>query len=97
LPVDHIEAGVAISAEMQNELLGWLIRGHHAPGLPNKKTEKYFIKQLRKKFQLVLSSYSLRGGRHNRNKLTADFEKHKIEIVTTNNRIDTYKQRQIKS
>jgi len=97
LPVDHIEAGVTVADEMKNELLGWLIRGHHAPGLPSKKTEKYFIKQLRQKFQLTLSPYSLRGGRHHRDKLTADFDKHKAAIVTTNERIEVYKERQIKS
>ena len=97
LPVDHIEAGVAVADEMKNELLGWLIRGHHAPGLPSKKTEKYFIKQLRQKFQLTLSPYSLRGGRHHRDKLTADFDKHKKAVITTNERIEAYKQRQIES
>ncbi len=97
LPIDHIEAGVSIAAEMENELLGWLIRGHHAPGLPNKKTEKYFIKQLRQKHQLILSPYCLRGGRHQRDKLSADFDKHNVAIVTTNERIETYKRRQIKS
>jgi len=97
LPVDHIEAGVTIADEMKNELLGWLIRGHHAPGLPNKKTEKYFIKQLRQKFQLALSPYCLRGGRHHRDKLTADFDKHKVAIITTDERLDTYKQRQLDS
>jgi len=97
LPIDHIEAGVSVADEMKNELLGWLIRGHHAPGLPNKKTEKYFIKQLRQKFQLTLSPYSLRGGRYHRDKLTADFDKHKSAIITTNERIEIYKQRQIKS
>lgn len=97
LPVDHIEAGVAVADEMKNELLGWLIRGHHAPGLPSKKTEKYFIKQLRQKFQLTLSPYSLRGGRHHRDKLTADFDKHKRAVITTNERIEVYKQRQIES
>ncbi|MCU7937065.1 MAG: DEAD/DEAH box helicase [Candidatus Thiodiazotropha sp. (ex Dulcina madagascariensis)] len=98
LPVDHIEAGVAVADEMKNELLGWLIRGHHAPGLPNKKTEKYFIKQLRKKFQLKLTNYCLRGSRHIRNKkLTVDWEKHKAAIITTNENIDIYKQRQLSS
>jgi len=97
LPIDHIEAGVAVADEMKNELLGWLIRGHHAPGLPNKKTEKYFIKELRKKSQLTLSPYCLRGSRHHRVKLTADFDKHKTAIVTTNERMVMYKQRQIES
>lgn len=97
LPVDHIEVGVAVAEEMKNELLGWLIRGHHAPGLPSRKTEKYFIKQLRQKYQFDLKPYCLRGWRHTRDKLTADWEKHKIAIVTTNERIETYKQRQIES
>ena len=97
LPVDHIEAGVAVADDMKNELLGWLIRGHHAPGLPSRKTEKYFIKQLRQKFQLTLSPYSLRGGRHHRDKLTADFDKHKTAVITTNERIEVYKQRQFES
>ena len=97
LPVDHIDAGVAVADEMKNELLAWLIRGHHAPGLPSKKTEKYFIKQLRQKSQLTLSPYGLRGRRHHRDKLTADFDKHKEAIVTTNERIEVYKQRQIES
>jgi len=97
LPVDHIDAGVAIADEMKNQLLGWLIRGHHSPGLPNKKTEKYFIRELRQQSQLNLSPYCLRGLRHNREKLKADFEKHKKAIVTTNERIDIYKQRQIES
>jgi len=98
LPIDHIEAGVAIADEMGNELLGWLIRGHHAPGLPSKKTEKNFTRQLRKKFQLNLTHYSLRGLRHKRDKnLTTDWNVHKKAIVTTNERIAIYKQRQIES
>jgi len=97
LPVDHIEAGVTVAAEMKNELLGWLIRGHHAPGLPSKKSEKKFIRQLRFKFHLTLSHYCLRGLRHRRDKFTADFDKHKTAIVTTNERIESYKQRQIES
>ena len=44
-----------------------------------------------------MSPYSLRGGRHHRDKLTADFDKHKIIIDTTNERIEVYKERQIKS
>ena len=43
LPVDHIEAGVAVADEMKNELLGWLIRGHHAPGLPSKKQRSILL------------------------------------------------------
>ncbi len=97
LKVDHLEAGVAIADEMGNELLGWLIRGHHAPGLPSKKTEKYFIKQLRNKFKLPLSSYCLRGGRYARDKNSADWEKHKDAILLTNNRLQDYKKRQVET
>ncbi len=96
LPVDHIEAGVAIADEMKNELLGWLIRGHHAPGLPSKKEEKYFIRELRKKSQLTLSHYCLRGLRRGRDKYSAadDWHKHKEAIVGTNKKIEDYKQKQ---
>ncbi len=97
LKVDHIEAGVAIADEMKNELLGWLIRGHHAPGLPNKKTEKYFIRELRKQSNMDLSIYCLRGLRHHRHKLEADFKKHKVAITATNEKIETYKKRQIEA
>lgn len=69
LAVDHIDAGVAIAQKMGNELLAWLIRGHHAPGLPSRKVEKFFIKYLnkvvsREGFNLPL--LSLRGLRHQR-------------------------------
>lgn len=97
LPIDHIEAGVAVADEMKNELLGWLIRGHHAPGLPNKRTEKYFIRELQKQSQMTLTPCCLRGLRRHRHKLKADFDKHRVAITTTNDRIETYKQRQIES
>ena len=97
LKVDHLEGGIAIAEAMKNELLGWLIRGHHAPGLPSKKTEKYFIRQLRKKFNLSLAQYCLRGARHGRDKLSADWEKHCRAISITNERIETYRQRQQES
>lgn len=66
LPVDHIEAGVAVAASMQNELMGWLIRGHHAPGLPSRKEEKYFIQQLNRENNENFFAFSLRGCRHKR-------------------------------
>jgi CRISPR/Cas system-associated endonuclease/helicase Cas3 len=97
LPVDHLEAGAAVAAEIGNELLGWLIRGHHAPGLPSKKTEKYFIRQLRKKFNLPLTPFCLRGARHNREKLSADWDKHHAAIAVTDKSIQQYKERQIQS
>jgi len=100
LLIDHIEAGVAIADEMKNELLGWLIRGHHSPGLPSKRTEKYFIKELRKKSDLTLTPYSLRGWRHARHKMKAnetDWERHKSEIYITNEGLEKYKKRQRES
>ncbi len=97
LPVDHLEAGTAVASEMGNELLGWLIRGHHAPGLPSKKTEKYFIRQLRKKFNLPLTPFCLRGARHNRDKLSADWDKHYKAISVTDKSIQQYKERQIQT
>lgn len=98
LPVDHIEAGVAIADEMKNELLGWLIRGHHSPGFPNRKTEKYFIRELKKAENLELSDFCLRGRRHKRDKLFDDFRsQHAEAILLTNYRLQTYKDRQISS
>lgn len=95
LQVDHLEAGIAVAEEMKNELLGWLIRGHHAPGLPSKKAEKYFIRQLRGKFKITLGNYCLRGARRGRDKLSADWDKHYSAIVGTNERFEIYKQRQL--
>lgn len=101
LPVDHIEAGVAIASSMQNELLGWLIRGHHSPGLPSKKSEKYFIKQLFRETDYKLPATCLRGLRHKRSKSEAshkeDYIKHLEIIRSTNKKLETYKNRQIES
>ena len=98
LPVDHIEAGVAVAAEMGNELLGWLIRGHHSPGLPNKSTEKAFIRQLKRQHpELTLGMYSLRGKRHKRDKndnWQRDWQNHADAIRVTDKRLSQYKQRQ---
>lgn len=97
LPVDHIEGGVAVAAEMQNELLGWMIRGHHSPGLPSRSAEKYFIRTLRKQTGLALGQYSLRGKRHKRNKSEnwqIDWQNHAEAIRMTDERLDLYKQRQ---
>jgi len=98
LPVDHIEAGVAIASEMGNELLGWLIRGHHSPGLPSKKDEKYFIRQLTRETSIQLSATSLRGLRHRRTKDEAttkeDYYKHLAAILETDKKLESYKDRQ---
>lgn len=99
LPVDHIEAGVAVAADMKNELLGWLIRGHHAPGLPSKKTEKYFIRQLARETGCQLPATCLRGLRHKRSKSEAshreDYFKHFEVIQNTNKNLDGYKKIQL--
>jgi hypothetical protein len=95
LVIDHLEAGIAVAEEMNNELLGWLIRGHHAPGLPSRKTEKFFIRQLKNKSQLPLSHYCLRGARHGRDKLSADWDKHFAAISHTNEQLAIYKQHQL--
>ncbi len=101
LPVDHIEAGVAVAADMKNELLGWLIRGHHSPGLPSKKSEKYFIKQLVRETNCQLPATCLRGLRHKRTKEDAshkeDYFKHFNIIENTNRKLESYKSRQIES
>ncbi len=99
LPVDHIEAGVAVAADMKNELLGWLIRGHHAPGLPSKKSEKYFIKQLVRETGCQLPATCLRGLRHKRSKNEAsnkeDYFEHFKVIQNTNKNLEGYKKRQL--
>lgn len=99
LPVDHIEAGVAIASEMGNELAGWIIRGHHAPGLPSRKTEKYFIKQLERETGYKLSATCLRGLRHRRTKNDAttkeDYAKHFDVIQETDKKLNLFKASQI--
>ncbi len=98
LPIDHIEAGVAIAASIPNELMGWLIRGHHAPGLPSKKIEKFFIKQLNREVGENFSASSLRGKRHKRSKESAtykeDYQKHFDAIKRTEEKLSTYKEDQ---
>ena len=99
LPVDHIEAGVAVAATMQNEIMGWLIRGHHAPGLPSRKEEKYFTQQLNRENNKNYSAFSLRGRRHKRlSKQNKDvyFNHHKA-IQRTESYLDEYTCRQRQS
>ncbi|HLO75153.1 MAG TPA: DEAD/DEAH box helicase [Magnetospirillum sp.] len=35
LPWDHVDAGVAHLQRMGNDMAAWLVRAHHAPGLPS--------------------------------------------------------------
>ena len=36
LPWDHVDAGVAHLSAAQNWMAAWLVRAHHAPGLPSR-------------------------------------------------------------
>jgi hypothetical protein len=107
LAVDHIDAGTAVAQKMGNELLAWLIRGHHAPGLPSRSTEKYFIKYLNKEVNLEgfkLPLLSLRGLRIQRSEEYlasrtggADdcHQRHYRQICHTDNNLTFYLQRQL--
>lgn len=96
LPIDHIDAGIAIANEMDNQLLAWLIRGHHAPGLANLADENFFKKQIRRNVpSLEESNYFLRGKRYHRNGDDRDYCYHEKTILTTNSRLAEYKQKQI--
>ena len=101
LPVDHIEAGVAVAASIQNELMGWLIRGHHAPGLPSKKNEKFFIRQLNTEIGCKFLPTSLRGRRHKRSKADArikeDYQNHFKAVERTESNLPDYKRLQQES
>ena len=103
LPVDHIEAGVAVTETLQNELLAWIIRGHHAPGLPSKTTERLFAKQFKRQVGAeagcIFSATALRGKRHKRNSQIQreEFQDHLTAIQHTNTHLELYKNRQQRS
>ncbi len=102
LPVDHIDAGVAVANNMQNRLLAWLIRGHHAPGLVNYLDERQFQKKLPRNVEHIntdkSNDYWLRGKRHKRTNIErADYVEHYKAIEKTNERLDDYLKRQITS
>ncbi|WP_035247949.1 CRISPR-associated helicase/endonuclease Cas3 [Desulfogranum mediterraneum] len=108
LMVDHIDAGTAIAQAMGNELLAWLIRGHHAPGLPSRSTEKYFIKYLNKEVNLEgfkLPLFSLRGLRKQRAeehliRTGSELDCHKRHyrcIAHTDSHLSDYIQRQVQN
>ncbi|CAG0984794.1 hypothetical protein MTYP_01954 [Methylophilaceae bacterium] len=101
LPVDHIDAGIAIANEMLNELLAWVIRGHHAPGLPSKSEERNFRRKIIQNTNAPRDrNYLLRGRRHHRDGESQSreyFEAHLKAIELTESRLSLYKQRQISS
>ncbi|WP_230660569.1 DEAD/DEAH box helicase [Psychrobacter sp. I-STPA10] len=96
LPIDHIDAGVAIANKMGNELLGWVIRGHHAPGLANKSSEISFNKRIWRNIDIPRDNYLLRGKRHHRQNLEIeDYTNHYQTIAITQQRLQDYKNQQI--
>lgn len=91
LPVDHLDAGTAVAAEMKNELLAWLIRGHHPPGLVSKTAEEAFCRRLKQNAECCVPKYSLRGKRHCRDSQSRDdYIQHKNAISKTNERLENY-------
>ena len=84
LPYDHIEAGVAFAAEQHDFLAAWLIRAHHAPGLPSNKDERGLAKK-----QRLGADHLLRGKRHRRDCYDKDIiEEHKNLIAKTDKHIE---------
>jgi CRISPR-associated endonuclease/helicase Cas3 len=91
LPIDHIDAGTAAATKMGNELLAWLIRGHHAPGLVSKTAEENFCRRLKLNAQFCVPKHSLRGKRHCRDSESQDdYVQHKNAILKTDERLEDY-------
>lgn len=67
---DHIDAGVAHLASMQDWMAAWIVRAHHAPGLPRKAA--HFTDKTDRR---------LRG---RRNDATESLERHEAQIRHTN-------------
>ncbi len=94
LPVDHLDAGIAVANQMGNELAALLIRGHHAPGLANYKQEKIKCKRLARNFEdigLPVEKWFLRGVRFNREDVTEqNLYKYKEIIQHTEKNLQNY-------
>jgi CRISPR-associated endonuclease/helicase Cas3 len=60
LPWDHVDAGVAYLSAAKNWMAAWIVRAHHAPGLPERA--HHFTDQRDPK---------LRGRRHDREEIAA--------------------------
>ncbi len=73
---DHIDAGVAHVSACNNWMAAWLIRAHHAPGLPEKAEH----------FDPDGVGRRLRGCRRD----NAEQDRHEEQIGRTNNQIVTY-------
>lgn len=75
---DHIDAGVAHLTRTRNWMAAWLVRAHHAPGLPA-RAEHFDPDGLGRR---------LRGRRHD----DADPARHEEQIARTDVNLDTYLQ-----
>lgn len=73
---DHIDAGVAQLSGAQDWMAAWLVRAHHAPGLPEKQAH----------FNPDNLGWRLRGRRHD----DQDIERHEEQIARTNARLEDY-------
>lgn len=91
LPVDHIDAGVAVATGMKNELAAWLVRAHHSPGLPNKSTERKIWKRAKKRMN---DAQWLRGKRHHRETDVDDIDEHVRFAEYTNQNMADYQSAQ---
>lgn len=76
MPWDHIDAGVAHLLTNGNRMAAWLVRAHHAPGLP----------RLAKHFDRDGLGLKLRGLRND----SAERTEHDRQIVRTDTRLSQY-------
>jgi CRISPR-associated endonuclease/helicase Cas3 len=76
LPWDHIDAGVAHLSALQDWMAAWLVRAHHAPGLPEKQ-EHFNPDNLGRR---------LRGRRHD----DEEPERHGAQIEQTDQHLGEY-------
>jgi CRISPR-associated endonuclease/helicase Cas3 len=77
LPWDHVDAGVAHLSQSGSWMAAWLIRAHHAPGLPC----------MARHFDPDGLGRQLRGCRHDDD---IDEEKHQSQIARTDERLRQY-------
>jgi CRISPR-associated endonuclease/helicase Cas3 len=75
---DHIDAGVAQLSAAQDWMAAWLVRAHHAPGLPEKQAH----------FNPDNLGWRLRGRRRDDD----DQERHEEQVARTDNRLREYLQ-----
>lgn len=76
LPWDHVDAGVAHLAGQKNWMAAWLVRAHHAPGLPQKASH----------FDIDGLGRKLRGRRNDEDRI----ERHDDQIARTDSQLVRY-------